>query len=63
VENLVSVEDAALRLGLQPATVRLWLAQGKIATVKLGRRRLILPGEIERLIRQNTIPALVAGGE
>jgi len=47
--QLVSVEDAAARLGLKPATMRLWSAQRKVASVKLGRRRLIPESEIVRL--------------
>jgi len=56
--QLVSVEDAAARLGLKPATMRLWSAQRKVASVKLGRRRLIPESEIVRLVETNLIPAL-----
>jgi excisionase family DNA binding protein len=56
--NLLSIEEAALRLGLKPVTVRQWAGARKIARVKLGRRVLILASEIERLIEASTIPAL-----
>lgn len=55
---LISVEQAAARLGLRPVTVRQWAAARRIARVKLGRRTLIPVREIDRLIEQNLIPAL-----
>jgi len=56
--ELVSIEEAARRLGLKPITVRTWAAARKIARVKLGRRVLIPVSEIDRLIACSTIPAL-----
>jgi hypothetical protein len=57
--RLVSLENASERPGgIHPATLRLWVYQRKIATVKLGHRRLILESEIRRLIEENLIPAL-----
>ena len=56
--NLVSITEAAARLGLKPITVRLWAAQRKIGVCKLGRRLLIPESEIARLIERNIIPAL-----
>lgn len=61
MERLVSIEETAVRLGLKPITVRLWVAQRKISSCKLGRRRLIPEREIERLIECNTVPALPKG--
>jgi excisionase family DNA binding protein len=55
--NLVSVEEAATRLGLKPVTVRLWANLRRIGRVKLGRRVLIPEAEIIRLIEANSIPA------
>jgi excisionase family DNA binding protein len=57
---LLSVEEAAARLGLRPVTVRQWASARKIARVKLGRRVLFAASEIERLIESLTIPALPA---
>jgi excisionase family DNA binding protein len=56
--NLLSIEAAAIRLGLKPVTVRQWAGARKIARVKLGRRVLIPESEIDRLIEASTIPAL-----
>ena len=58
--SLLSIEESAARLGLKPVTVRLWAAQRKIGSVKLGRRRLIPEREVDRLVELNLIPALPA---
>jgi excisionase family DNA binding protein len=57
-KDLISVPEAAARLGLRPVTIRMWAAARKISRVKLGRRVLIPASEIERLIECSTIPAL-----
>jgi excisionase family DNA binding protein len=56
--DLISVTEAAARLGLRPVTIRMWAAARKISRVKLGRRVLIPASEIDRLIECSTIPAL-----
>ncbi len=56
--RLLSIEHAAELMGLRPPTLRLWIAQRKIGSVKLGRRRLIKATEIERIIDRSTVPAL-----
>ena len=60
--DLVSIENAAARLGLRPVTVRQWANRRLIERVKLGRRVLISEREIERLISENTIPRLPERG-
>jgi excisionase family DNA binding protein len=55
--TLVSVETAAMRLGLKPVTVRLWIARRRLACVRLRRRVLVPESEIDRLIERGTIPA------
>jgi excisionase family DNA binding protein len=57
-DNLVSIDEGARRLGLKSETLRLWARQRKIATVKLGSRRLMPESEIVRLITTNLVPAL-----
>lgn len=54
---MLTVAMAAERLGLKEPTIRLWVYQGKIGHVKLGRSVRIAEDEIARLIRENTIPA------
>jgi hypothetical protein len=42
---------------MKPATIRVWIAKRKLAHVKLSRAVRIPEAEIERMIRENTIPA------
>ena len=55
-----SVQKAAERLGLKPSTLRAWILHRKISYVKIGRAVRIREQEIERIIRENTIPARAA---
>lgn len=52
MEQLKSVEEAAETLALSPWTVRAYIRQGKITPVRIGRRVLIEPREIQRVIEQ-----------
>ena len=55
---MLTVAEVARRLGLREGTVRLWISRGKLAHVRLGRRAVRIPvEEVERLIRENTIPS------
>lgn len=54
---MLRVAQAAERLGLKEATIRAWLSRRKLAHVKLGRAVRIPEAEVERLIRENLIPA------
>jgi excisionase family DNA binding protein len=56
--SLISVEDAAHRLGLRPVTVRKWVSGRKLGCVRLGRRVLLSELEVERFINTHTVPAL-----
>ena len=55
-DRLVSIKDAAAILSISPWTVRAWITQGKITSVKLGARRLISESEINRLLTEFVIP-------
>jgi excisionase family DNA binding protein len=55
--GLVSVAEFSTATRLKEVTIRAWLAQKRIAKVKLGRRILIPASEIDRLISQNFTPA------
>jgi len=59
-ERLVSVAEAAGRLGLSIWTLRNWAYAGKVASCKLGSRLLIPESEIERLISESMRPAVAA---
>ena len=47
---LYSIEKAASLLSISPWTVRKWLSQRRIASCKLGTRRLIPSSEVTRII-------------
>jgi excisionase family DNA binding protein len=56
-DRLARIPEAASRLGLSVWTLRAWIQEGKIASNKLGGRRLIPVSEIERLIKSTHVPA------
>ena len=55
--HLLRIEEAAARLGLKPSTLRFWIWQRKIATVRIGRAVRIREETIQRLIDEGTVPA------
>ena len=57
-DRLLSVMEVSELLGLRPVTIRQWIAARRIASVHLGRRRLIPSSEVRRLISKNLVPAL-----
>lgn len=57
-DKLLTIEEAAARLGLKPVTLRMWAARRKIARCKLGRAVRIPASEVERIIASSLIPAL-----
>ena len=59
-EPPVRVTKAAAELGLSIHTIRAWVAQRRIAYVRLGRSIRIPASEIRRLLEAGFVPA--AGG-
>jgi len=55
---LLSVEEAAKYLGLQASTLRRWLYERRIPSVKLGRRVLLRQEVLDDLIRKGERPAM-----
>jgi len=55
------VHEAQELTGISRWTWRRWAYDGKVASVKLGKRLLIPSREIERLVAQNTRPAKEKG--
>ena len=55
--RLLSIKEAADRLSLRPATLRHWVWQRQIATVKIGRCIRIQEAVIQDLIQKGTRPA------
>lgn len=51
MENLLSVEEAARRLGgISKWTVHAWLSQGKLQRTKVGGRTMIRESELQKVI-------------
>lgn len=50
IMRLLTLPEAADRLGISHWTVRRWATSGRIDSVRLGRRRLIPEQAVEKLI-------------
>jgi hypothetical protein len=61
--QFASVADAEAKTGVSKWTWRRWALDGKVGSVKLGKRLLIPIAEIDRLVAENTRPALDQRGE
>ncbi|MEN6535756.1 MAG: helix-turn-helix domain-containing protein [Bryobacteraceae bacterium] len=46
----IGIKDAAALLGLSPWTIRRFIRLGKLASVRIGRRVLVEPAELEKLV-------------
>jgi len=55
----VGVAEAESMTGVSRWTWRRWAYDGKISSAKLGKRLVIPVTELERLMKENTRPALV----
>lgn len=52
MEALISVEEAARRLGgISKWTVHAWLSQGRLQRTKVGSRTMIRESELEKVIQ------------
>ena len=55
MENLLSVQEAAKRLGgISKWTVHAWLSQGKLRRTKVGGRTMIRESELKKVIRDGS---------
>jgi excisionase family DNA binding protein len=51
MESLLKIEKVASMLDISPKTIRKWLAERKIASVKVGVKSVrISSGEVQRII-------------
>jgi len=55
---LMRVSEAARKLNLEESTLRKWIFQKRIPTVKLGRSIRLKESDITALIEQGTSPAI-----
>jgi excisionase family DNA binding protein len=53
---LWNVKEAGLALGLSHWTIRRYISDGKLRTVRLGRRVLVEPSECRRLVEEGRKP-------
>ena len=49
-EIAIGIRDAAKAVGLSVWTLRGWIRHGKLRCVRLGRRVMVEPGELKRLV-------------
>lgn len=54
----LGVAEAEARTGVSRWTWRRWAYDGKVGSVKLGKRLLLPVSEIERLVSKNMRPAV-----
>jgi excisionase family DNA binding protein len=59
-QRYLGVDAVGDLTGLSPWTWRRWAYDGKVASVKVGRRLLIPASEIERVMHEGLRPALGA---
>jgi len=53
LDNLLSVEEAARRLGgLSKWTIHAWLSQGRLQRTKVGGRTMIRESELQKVIEE-----------
>jgi excisionase family DNA binding protein len=58
----LTIKEAAVELGVKPPTIRRWLSQRLLGHVRLGPRAVRIPREeIERMNRENMVPAVQQG--
>jgi excisionase family DNA binding protein len=58
MDNLLTVDETARRLGFRPVTIRKWIAERKLEIVRVGARSVRVPeSELTRLVDAGRIPA------
>ncbi len=54
-KGLLTVDEAAQRLGVSKYSLRRWVSRRRIPYVKIGRRTLFNPNDLETLIKDSTV--------
>jgi len=62
-ETLLTVLEAAQRLRVSEYTLRGWISQRRIPYVKIGRRTLFNPADLDNLIKDSTVEPRKPRGE
>jgi excisionase family DNA binding protein len=55
--TLMTITSVADRLGVKPVTVRSWIAQRRISSVRIGRCVRLESRVVDELIQENSVPA------
>ncbi len=55
--RLLTVSETAQLLRIHPVTLYEWVSAGRIPSLKLGRKRLFDPRELQRWLAEQTEPA------
>jgi excisionase family DNA binding protein len=56
--RLLTVDQAAERLGLKPSTIRAWILRRKLGFTKIGAKAIRVPeAEVDRLAEAGFVPA------
>ncbi len=58
--TMLDSEEVAARFGFTPKTWRAWANEKEIDHIKIGRRILFLPHQVERFLEQRTISSAVS---
>ena len=61
-QGLKSVDEAANELGISVHTVRAWVSMRKITFVKMGRRVMFKPDDLDSFINNNRVEARLPKG-
>jgi len=59
--EFVGTKEAAAELGVSEATMRRWLAEGRIAGRRVGKQWRIARSELGRAVRVPATAAIIAG--
>jgi excisionase family DNA binding protein len=54
----MDIRAAASRIGCSPFTLRTWVRQRMIPYIRVGRRIVFDPSEVEEFLARNRIPAI-----
>jgi len=57
VRENISIFDAARILGIAPVTLRRWIRQRRLPHVRLGRRVVVQPEDLEAFVQRHRIAA------
>lgn len=55
MDRLYGIKEAADALRVKPPTIHLWIRQGRLMPVKLGRRVVVTERELERFVDEGKV--------